>query len=126
MKNLFSFSICYVTNILNFRFESHIFDLFSHFRYSLHLPTQSIPSFTANMAITLCIESSCQYVSMFESFPLPTYSCSEDDILVPGDGTINGLLTELRGNIGDVGKMLLLNSLDWTVSCLLFCSSTEF
>ena len=86
------------------------------FRYSLHPPTQSIPSFTANLQITLCIEGSCQYISVLEGHLLSAHSCN-GDMLLPGDGTINGLLAELGSNVGEAGKMLLLNSFGLTVSC---------
>ena len=68
------------------------------------------------MDVTLCIEGSCQYVPIFEGFSLSPPNSCDGGMPLPGDGTINGLLEELDGDIGEAGVLILLNSIGLTVS----------
>ena len=66
------------------------------------------------MAITHCIDSSCEVSTVLNDVSIPIQYCN-GEMEIPGDGTVTGLLSALGGNIGSIGVTFIQSMLGFDV-----------
>ena len=74
--------------------------------------------FSLTLAATLCLDDTCEEVTVFNDLKVPIPLCYTNYISIelPGDGTIQAFAAELGGNIGDAAVSVVLGKLGLVVS----------
>ena len=78
-----------------------------------------INTFSIDLDIDLCIDSSCEAVSVFDNLQVPIPVCNTDfsSLVLPGvDGSIQGFVQELGQSIGDTAINAVIEKLGLAVS----------
>ena len=88
----------------------------SSFRYMIEKYEQE-KVFRLTLASKLCIDDTCDVVTMFDGLRVPVPHCNTDftNLLLPGDGTIKGFVQELGGNIGSLAIDFVVQKLNLSV-----------
>ncbi len=74
--------------------------------------------FSVTFYIELCIDGSCDEMSMFRDVKVPIPVCTIDwnTFELPGDGTVDGFVQQLGDSIGDEAIDLVIKKIGLDVS----------
>ncbi len=73
--------------------------------------------FSINLGVELCIDATCEFVTVFDGVQIPIPGCNIDynALVLPGDGSVAGFVQELGNTIGDSAISVVLEKLGLAV-----------
>ena len=86
------------------------------FRYSINkLDEEDV--FSITLTLNLCIDEACEDISIFKDLKVPIPGCNTDftSLVLPGDGSIEGFVQYLGGEVGDAAVTVVLERLGLSV-----------
>ena len=73
-------------------------------------------SFSFDMSVNVCIDSSCETITVLSQWLISLTSCSSNGTLTLPGGSIDGFLLQLAGDVTDEAVELVLDTLGVKVS----------
>ena len=94
------------------QFMLHFYKLYysTLHRYSIH---KHHKSFRIHLSLELCIDGTCkdEYVLRNATVPVPLCNTGYEDVILPGDGTVEGFASYLGDHVGETAVDVVLGKL---------------